>query len=103
MPATYRYPFENEDDYKARVIFSLVKTENTGEASGQPFSTEINNLKDKRSALEAQLKELKADLNTDDKSESDYKREIADIERQLEEIAAQIREYEGLELLPSLR
>lgn len=97
MPEAYRYPFENEDDYKARVIFSLVKSEPTGETSGQSFSTEINNLKDKRNALLSQLDEIKANLDTEDKSEADYKREIADIERQLREIAEQIREYEGLE------
>ena len=76
MPATYRYPFENEDDYKARVIFSLVKTETTGEAAGESFSAEINALKQERAALEIEANQLIADLETDEISEADYKSRI---------------------------
>ena len=97
MPATYRYPFENEDDYKARVIFSLVKTETTGEAAGESFSAEINALKQERAALEIEANQLIADLETDEISEADYKSRIKEIRDQIRTIAEQIRNYKGLE------
>ena len=68
-----RYPFENEDEYKAKVVFSLVETVTTGELAGGIFSERIRAAQDKKRGLLEEYEAIKADLDTDDTSSNQYR------------------------------
>lgn len=90
-----RYPFESENDYKARVIFSLVETVTTGELAGDAFAEKIRAAQDKKKALLEELDKIKADLDTDDTSSNQYTEQIRDIRAQVRELSASIEKWSG--------
>lgn len=91
---TLRYPLD-DTDYKARVIFSLVSTESTGDAAGDAFSELIAKNQSDIDALKRQLDEIRSDIDSSDKTQAEFQAEIDEITAQIRGLQEQIKEYKG--------
>jgi len=91
----FHYPFENEDDYKARVIFSLVETKATGELAGDAFKEKISRAESDIRELEKQYQEIQAEAANEDQSETQFKEQLADIRNQIKTLQGNIDTWRG--------
>lgn len=93
--ATYEYPAEHKDEYGARVTFAIIENKPTGTA-GSGLQDTINANNQTIKALDKELKQKKQDLDTDEKSQTQYVEEIRSLENQIEELKKQNEKFQGL-------
>jgi hypothetical protein len=93
----FHYPFENEDDYKARVIFSLVETKSTGELAGGALQKQIESTQNEIKELQKQYKEIQAEAANEDQSETQFKEQLAAIRNQIRTLQGNLDEFKGLQ------
>ena len=93
--ATYEYPSEYKDEYGARVTFAIIENVPTGNA-GAGLQDQINTNNRTIKALKRELAEKRADLDPDEKSQTQYVEEIRSLEAQIAELQKQNENFQGL-------
>lgn len=97
--ATYSYPTDDQEyrEYGARVKFNVIGTKPTGAVSANAgLQGQIDANKRAQKALDDQVNELMADVNSDNKSQAQYKEEIQQITEQKRALQVEQERFNGL-------
>lgn len=94
MPTTYRYPYE-DTEYKAKVLFSLVKEEKTGEAALNSLKSNINKNTASAKSLQDQITDLELEIVNEGSSTQRQEKRRA-LYKQKDELLSQARVWAGL-------
>lgn len=90
-----QYPLD-DSEYKARVIFTVKEDETTSESTNSSLQMLINRNQNQILALDAQYKQIKADLDSEEISQADYERQLKTIRDQIDVLKEEIRTFQGL-------